>query len=204
MRRRAFAGAAGAALFGGCVAGTPDRSAGGEDADLPDSRGPTRGESDADVDVRVVEDDPEVEYVPEEGVVRYVAKRRRSNPDATGDGDPPERDPVYETMPFGKWAARRARSAAAGAAADHVASELDVADVAGGTTSSVEGEDTVAVVSVTTVLDRSGDVVRRAGVEFEDLVAATPASAGATYVLGERELSLVTSVYARHRVLRQE
>lgn len=213
MKRRPFLAATGvtlAAPTAGCLAArasAPPDSDGPTDTwsdDVPESSGPVRGESTADLDVRDVEDD-EVEYLSEDDAVRYVAARRRANQDAVENGsEPPTREPVYETTPFEEWAEIRCHSAAAQAAAEHANDELDTDEVGGGISSAVEGHDLVAAVAVRTVLDRDGEVVHGTDVEFQALVAATPATVTATYVLEGRERELSVPVYARHSVLQQQ
>lgn len=227
MDRREFLLWSGAALSlplsGGCLAGRsgefvragPSGNDEGGESSMPEARGPVRGESDVEIEVREVEDDENVEYVASDDAVRYVAAWRhvdREKTDGEGDRDdqngtddgPPEREPVFETTPFERWGETQCLSAAARAAVDHVNDELDTDEVGGGVTSTVEGEDRAAFVSVETVLDRDGEVVRESDVEFEELVAATPATVEATYVLGDREYELAAPVYAEYTVLRYE
>lgn len=218
MRRRALLAAAwsAAATAAGCL-GTPgdgpdDRPAdGGPDDeradagagasptdDVPASRGPERGQADP-IDARQVETDDEVTYLPGEDAVRYVAAWRHD-----GESGEPTREPVYETAPFEEWAATRCASAAASAAADHAAEALDTDEVGGGISASPPTDGVAAVVSVATVIDREGEVVRGTDVEFEALLAATPRTVAATYVLDEREREREVPVFARHEVLRQQ
>jgi hypothetical protein len=177
---------------------------------MPEARGPVRGESDAEVEIREVEDDENVEYVADDAV-RYVAAWRhvdqaektertdeedREEPNGTEEDGPPEREPVFETTPFERWGETQCLSAAARAAAERANDELGTDEVGGGITATTEGEDRAAFVSVETVLGRDGEVVRESDVEFEELVAATPATVEATYVLGDREYELAAPVYA--------
>ena len=185
---------------------------------MPEARGPVRGESDAEVEIREVEDDENVEYVADDAV-RYVAAWRhvdqaektertdeenREEPNGTEEDGPPEREPVFETTPFERWGETQCLSAAARAAAERANDELGTDEVGGGITATTEGEDRAAFVSVETVLDRDGEVVRESDVEFEELVAATPATVEATYVLGDREYELAAPVYAEYTVLRYD
>lgn len=237
MDRREFLLGLGAALLlpptGGCLAGRSGESArtgpsgggerdkddagdkGDESSSMPEGRGPVRGENDAEIEIREVEDDEDVEYVEEDDAVRYVAAWRHVDREAektdvadeqneTREDGPPERDPVFETTPFERWGETQCLSAAGTAAAEHVNDELDTDDVGGGITATVEGEDRAAFVSVETVLDRGGEVVHEPDVEFEELVAATPATVDVTYVLGEREYELAAPVYAEYTVLRND
>ena len=210
-RRLLHVGIALVAPVAGCLGrrGGPLREAGGggggEGTTAPEPRGPVRGESDADLDVRSVEDDPDVEYRPEEGVVRYVAAWRHANEEAVENGsEAPTREPVYETAPFEEWAGTRCISVAARAAAEHASEQLGTTAVGGGVSNAVDGEDLAAVVSVSSVLDREGNVVSGTDVDFEALVAETPATVTTTYVLAGREHEVDVPAYAQHRVLKQQ
>lgn len=213
VNRRKYLTVAGTAcvpLSGGCLANTLGRAtrtdtATNDTTDVPspdlDAHGPARGESDVDLEVRDVEDDETVEYVAEDDAVRYVAAWRQTNPEERTDGEPPDREPIYETTPFERWGETQCLSAAARVAAKHVNDELDTDDVGGGITSAVAGEDRAAFISVRAVLDRNGNVVHVPDVEFEGLVSATPTTVEATYVLDHREYELDAPVYALYRVL---
>jgi len=218
MKRRAALTAAATALplVAGCLSDAPgvaresepaatdspasstDRA--GDESTTPESRGPTRGESDVALETRVVESDENVEYLADEHAVRYVARWRN----ATRTDGEPTREPEYETTPFEDWAEIQCVDAAARAAADHATDELDAGGVGAGISNAVDGEDLAAVISVETLLDRDGEVVREPSVEFDALVAATPASVAATYVIADQEYGMDAPVYARHSVLRQQ
>lgn len=236
MDRREFLVRSGAVpllpLTGGCLAGRSGESAlagpsedDGDESDqgneedesssMPEPRGPARGASDVEIEVREVEEDENVEYVEDDDAVRYVAAWRHvdrkeegtaveDEQNETREDGPPERDPVFATTPFEHWGETRCLSAAGTAAAEHVNDELDTDDVSGGITATVEGEDRAAFVSVETTLNRDGEVVRESDVEFEELVAATPTTVEATYVLGDREYELAAPVYAEYTVLRYD
>lgn len=201
------------------AAPTTNGTAVGDGGGVPSSRGPVRGESDADLAVREVEDDGDVEYLPDEGAIRYVAGHRYVDPPdermddepPEEDDEPPEKEPVYETTPAEQLAETKCLHAAAGAAAEHANDRLD-ADGGGldtdafgvGTTRDGEGHDRGAAISITTVLDRDGGVVSEPPVAFEALVQATPRTVAATYELGEGfEYTLDAPVYARYSVVRQ-
>ncbi|WP_227134214.1 hypothetical protein [Halorubellus salinus] len=173
----------------------------GDESTAPTSRGPTRGESDADVETRVVESDADVEYLADEHAVRYVARWRN---EGRGEDGEPTREPEYETTPFEDWAEIQCVEAAGRAAADHAGAALGASDVGAAISSGVAGEDLAAVVVVETVLDRDGEVVREPAVGFDGLVAATPASVDATYVIADEAYSMDAPVYVRHSVLRQQ
>ena len=171
-------------------------------ASRPDGSGPTRGEADP-ITTEAVEASENVEYVQAEHAVRYVAAWRHTNQEAVADGAEPEREPVYETIPFEQWARTECVSAAATAAAGHAGDALGTDAVGSGITSTVEGRELAAVVSVETVLDRDGNRVHEAPVAFDALVAATPATVDVTYRFGEQAAQRSVPVYARHAVLQQ-
>lgn len=216
MERRTFLAAIGTlpiSFVGGCVADSLDgpaqtgpstNTAVDDSSAMPKAQGPARGASSIDVEVREVESDENVEYIEESNAVRYVAGWRHTNQTEIEEGEPPEREPLFETTPFQHWGETQCLSVAAGAAAEHVNDELDTDEVSGGVTSTVEGEDRTAIVSVETVLDRDEKVVHSPDVDFETLVAATPATVEATYVLGEHEYELGAPVYARYSVLQYD
>ncbi|KAB1198016.1 MULTISPECIES: hypothetical protein [Haloferax] len=216
MNRRNVLAAAGTALpavLGGCLAdGSTSAQAADSSGDsddtpsLPEGKGPVRGQSDADVTAREVEDRDHITYVPENDTIQYVAAWRHTNHEEVEAGEKPKREAVYDTISFDEWAERRCVFAAARAAADHVRSELDVAEsrsISGGVSSRVEGEESAAVVESVEAYDRDGNLVHETGVEFEALVAATPKTVTATYVFGDRETRLDVPIYARHVVLQQ-
>lgn len=171
---------------------------------ITDSQGPTRGERDVTLETDVVEDDDAVEYVPAENAVRYVARRRHTNGEEIRDGEPPEREPVYETRPFDEWARTQCLTAAAGASADHVEAELGADGVGGGITSGVDGKEVAAFVSISTTLDRDGEALSQPSIAFDELVAATPSTVHVTYRLADQAYQTDAAVYAVHRVARQE
>ncbi|MFC7077472.1 hypothetical protein [Haloarcula halophila] len=170
---------------------------------LSDSRGPTRGESDAEVTTEVVETDENVEYVESEHAVRYVAAWKHTNHEEVKEGAKPEREPVYETVPFEQWARTEAFTAAARAAAEHANGALGTDEVGSGITSSVDGTDLAPFVSVETVLDREGEIVSETSVTFDRLVAVTPATVGVTYRLDDQSVQSEAPIYARYSVLQQ-
>lgn len=201
MERRGFLAATGTALLGGCSANSPGSD---EQPRMSDAQGPTRGESDVEIEVREIEDDEDVEYIDEDHSVRYVAGWRHTNHEEVQEGEPPEREPFYDTTPFERWGETQCLTAAARAAAEHVNDELDTDEVSSGITSLVDGEDRAAIVTVQTILDRGGEPVHETSVEFDALVATTPATVGVTYRLDDQEYQVDAPVYARYDVLQQD
>lgn len=154
--------------------------------------------------MREVEDDDEVEYLPGEEAVRYVKAWRSTERDDRSTDGLPEHEPVYTTVPADRWGRIQALSAAGEAAARHAADELDADGLSGGVTSTIEGRDSTPIVTTSTLLDRSGDVVSRPSVTFEALVDATPGTAEVTYVLDDRAFDHEFAVFAKHSVIQQQ
>lgn len=150
-----------------------------------------------------MEDDPDVDYIEEDHAVRYIAGWRHTNQAELEEGEPPEREPYYETVPFERWAKTQCVSAAARAAVKHLNDELGTQGVSGGITSGVEGEDAGAFVSVSSLYDPSGEPIRVTSVEFDALVAATPETVGVTYILADEGYQVDVPVYAQHVVEHQ-
>jgi hypothetical protein len=169
-----------------------------------EGRGPTRGESDVEFEIREVEANETVEHVEEEDAARFVSAHRIANPEEHGEGVPPEREPVFETVQFQRWAETRSLSAVADAAAVHVNDELGTDEVRGGIGRTVEEDGVVPVVAIGTEFDQNGAVVSEPTVDFDVLVATTPATADVTYRLDDREYELETPVYSEHEVVQQQ
>lgn len=75
-------------------------------------------------------DDEDVEYLPSEEAVRYVAQwRRRKSGTGTPDA-PPEKEPVYRTVPAEEWAEMWGPEIGADRVRRIVADRLDVATLA--------------------------------------------------------------------------
>lgn len=174
--------------------------------DAPENRGPDRGQSDVELDVHDVEDDENVEYLPKEHEVRYVAAHRYPSreeaEEAREQGETPEREPQYDTTPADRWGKQRCRSAAVKAAAEHVQEELDTENISGGVTSGLTKDNEGVTVNTRTTLDRECDVVYDTDVDYEDLVAATPQTVSASYEMDGFEYEMDVPVFARHTVER--
>lgn len=165
-----------------------------------------RGEAEVDLEVTDEEDDEHVEYLEDEGAVRYV-KAWRSVRDDSDDDEPPEREPVYTTTDWERWARRRCLRAGARAAADHVddALGLDGGDVGAGITGSIQGRDVAAFVTVwdPTAADDAADATTAEdsddasdAVTLADVAAATPATVDVTYALDEQTHAETVPIYA--------
>lgn len=148
----------------------------------------TRGESDVDLEVRTEEDDEHVEYLDDDKEVRFVG--------AVGPtGEDGERRRRYETTSWERWGEMRCLSAAGDAAADHVAEERGLDVVGSGLTSRVDGHDRAAFVSV---YDPGlGDEDAEPSVEFDAVVAETPATVDVTYVLEDRTYEMEAPMFVR-------
>lgn len=171
---------------------------------IPGSRGPDRGQGDVELDVHDVEDDEDVEYLPEEHEVRYVAAHRypprEEAEEAREQGETVEAEPQYDTTPADRWGKQRCRSAAAKAAAEHVQEALDAGDISGGVTSGLTEDNEGVTVNTRTTLDRECDVVYDTNVDYEELVTATPRTVSAAYEMDGFEYEMDVPVYARHTV----
>lgn len=180
----------------------PEQAA--ECGSIPESRGPDRGQSDVELDVHDTEDDEDVEYLPDEHKVRFVAAYRYSSregaEDAREQGETPEREPQYDTTPADRWGKQQCRSAAAKAAAAHVQAELDTEEIAGAVTSDITGDNEAVTVNTRTLVGQECNVVSETDVEYEELVPATPRTVAASYELDEFEYQMDVPVFARHNV----
>ena len=187
MNRRTFVGT----VLGAAAMGRPVAAATTDD-DQPEPRERsttlTRGESDVDLEVRTEEDDEHVEYLDEDEEVRFVG--------ALGPtGEDGERRRRYETTSWERWGEMRCLSAAGETAADHVAEKLELDWVGSGLTSRAEDHDRAAVVSV---YDPAfGDENAKPPLEFDEIVAATPATVDVTYVLDDRSFEMVVPMFVR-------
>ena len=200
MHRRSFLVTATTA-FTTAVGASTVTTATGEDMPTYESTRIVRGESDADVSVETEEDDEHVSYLEDEEKVEYVMAWRWPDDALDDDGDPveeefeddpPEREPEYTTTDWDSWGKQRCRFAAAEAAADHVAEELELdSDLVGsGVSSRVPEEDSGAVVMV---FDESDDL----DLETDDLAAVTPTTVDTTYVLDDQEYEYEAPIFAR-------
>lgn len=157
----------------------------------------------------VVEDDPNVEYLEDRDAVRYVAYWSSGGGDTPVKTDEHGRRAIYETVPFDRWAEKELLHAAAKAAAAHVNEVLDTDEVGYGVgTGGGDQEGSIAYVVVSTVLNRQGEVAvgsdgerLTTDVEFDDLVAATPATVSVVYRFEENEVEQEVPVYATHDVI---
>ncbi|RDI72119.1 hypothetical protein [Halopelagius longus] len=204
--RRAFVGGfacLGSTVLGGCLGGAPTASNRGDDGtnrDEPTTDGeptpdPTPGEADPVSVSKTVED---VAYVPENETVRIVAAYRHANHEAVVNGsEPPEREPVYEEIPWERWAEAECATVASKAVAERLADELDGN---GGASVGVTAGDDGLFVSVEYVVtyDRDGEKVSETNAAFDRLVAATPREVTATVTLDGRTATRTVPTRVRY------
>ncbi|WP_135828702.1 hypothetical protein [Halorussus halobius] len=216
-RRRLLAAAGSvAASLAGCLGAFPeDPSADPPSTDAPEptdrrtrttTEASTRSTTDASdypatVNATATVERDEVEYVPENDTVRYVAAYRSTD---SGDDSPPEREPVYETVPFDEWAETECASVAADRVNEVMADRLDgeTDGVSAGVTKA-DGEMAVLVVHQT-MSDREGDLVSEPTVSYERVKRVAPERVGVTVEFSGQTRSCVVSVTTREMDLQQE
>jgi hypothetical protein len=185
----------------------PTEAAGGDDtdgetgtADGRDTSDPVRGGAEPITADRTVADD-ELEYLEDEHAVKYVAAWRHTNRTEIEQGEPPEREPVYETTPFEDWATTECASVGADAVAQRIEERIDGDPAASVGITRENGEMAVSV-QQTTVRDRDGEVVSEPSVPFERIVEVTPRAVEATVRLAEQEHTATVSVWVSETTMR--
>jgi hypothetical protein len=162
-----------------------------------------RGRADPVAVETAVERD-EVEYLPEDDAVRYVAAWVHADHEAFVSGTNTEREPRYETTPFEQWAPTECAHAGAKRILEVARERLERGsdEVRYGVTT----EDGTKVIHVeySTVVGRDGTVTSEPTVDHDELVAATPASVTATVSLGGRTHTETVPVWVHHSVERLE
>ncbi|SEO03267.1 hypothetical protein SAMN05216388_1007102 [Halorientalis persicus] len=185
----------------------PTEAAGGDDtdgetgtADGRDTSDPVRGGAEPITADRTVADD-ELEYLEDEHAVKYVAAWRHTNRTEIEQGEPPEREPVYETTPFEDWATTECASVGADAVAQRIEERIDGDPAASVGITRENGEMAVSV-QQTTVRDRDGEVVSEPSVPFERIVEVTPRAVEATVRLADQEHTATVSVWVSETTMR--
>jgi hypothetical protein len=185
----------------------PTEAAGGDDtdgetgtADGRDTSDPVRGGAEPITADRTVTDD-ELEYLEDEHAVKYVAAWRHTNRTEIEQGEPPEREPVYETTPFEDWATTECASVGADAVAQRIEERIDGDPAASVGITRENGEMAVSV-QQTTVRDRDGEVVSEPSVPFERIVEVTPRAVEATVRLADQEHTATVSVWVSETTMR--
>ncbi|PSQ46223.1 hypothetical protein BRD15_09710 [Halobacteriales archaeon SW_6_65_15] len=162
-----------------------------------------RGRADPVAVETTVERD-EVEYLPEEDAVRYVAAWMHADHEAFVDGTNTEREPRYETTPFEQWAPTECARVGAERVLEVARDRLERGreEVRYGV-SAEDGAETIHV-EYSTVLGRDGTTVSEPTVDHDELVAATPASVTVTISFDGRTHTETIPVWVQHSTERLE
>lgn len=157
------------------------------------------------ITVRRTVEREDVEYLPSEEAVRYVAYRVSENSAGVDTKrDDSGRSPVYETVDFARWAAAEGAHAGADAVRNVVESgvsgPLDPLAV-----SVVDGDGGLYLaVNLVTVLDRSGSVVFESSADFGAVVAAAPDAVTATIELAANAATNTFDVVVEEETMHQQ
>ncbi len=145
-----------------------------------------------------------VEYLESEDAIRYVAAWRHTNQDEIENGSEPEREPVYETVPFAEWAETECPSAGLTRMNGVLSSRLDepVEGVSVGITT--ENGTVVIVVEHATLYDRSGARISTPSVSFDRLASATPERVSITLTIENRTTSCTAPVVVQSIEMHQD
>ncbi|AUV83207.1 hypothetical protein C2R22_17440 [Salinigranum rubrum] len=149
-------------------------------------------------------DGEEYTYLPEENAVEYVSAYRHTNHEAVENGSAPEREPVYDTVPFERWGRVRCASVAASTVAETTADRLGHAELDASVGITSRGGVPTVTVARTITYDRQGNRVSATDVPFEDLVAAAPRWVETTVSLAGREYETTVPVWVRAFEQRQQ
>lgn len=172
--RRGFVSASALSLVAGCL-GRRDGSSRTDETET--TKASERGRA-PEVSVRKETWGSDVEYVEENGSVRYDSGRA-SPTDRSGT----RTEPAYSVVPFSQWASAQC----AALAASKVNSVLDeriesgLTGVSAGVNHSSEGKE--VYVDYSTTRNRDGEVVEKPEAAFESVVEATPRTVAATVAL---------------------
>ncbi|WP_380677384.1 hypothetical protein [Salinigranum sp. GCM10025319] len=173
---------------------TGERTPGG--TPTPD---PTRADGEPISTREAFVDGDEYTYLNDSNAVRYVSAYRHTNREAIENGSAPEREPVYDTIPFARWGRTRCASAAATAVAETTADRLDRAELTASVGITSRHGDLSVLVVRTVTRDRDGDLVSRTEESFDDLVTAAPRTVDATVTLADREHESTVPVWVEFR-----
>jgi hypothetical protein len=154
------------------------------------------------VETTVERDD--IEYRETDDAIRYVARWVRTSPEAVERGEPPEREPRYETIPFERWARTECAHVGAQSVLDVLRTHLG--DGAEHLSAGVTTEDSTKVihVSLVTTLGRDGSLLSEPTVSFERVVAKTPESVAVTITIDGRQYASTVPVYVEQSTGRLE
>ena len=149
-------------------------------------------------------DGDEYTYLNDSNAVEYVSAYRHTNREAIENGSAPEREPVYDTIPFARWGRTRCASVAATAVAETTAERLDRAELTASVGITSRHDDLSVFVARTVTRDREGDLVSRSEESFDDLVAAAPRTVDAAVTLADREHESTVPVWVEFHERRYE
>lgn len=168
------------------------------------NHGPVRGTNDVELAVHTTEDDETVEYVEETDSVRYVGGWRRPSDGELKDST--DRLPIFESTPYTRWSETKCVQGAAEAAAEYVNKQLDTDEAKWGISVAITDERRIdAVVWVLAAMYSPDEtLIHETTLDFETVVAATPATVTASYLLSDHERELVVPIYTRFNVFNQE
>ncbi len=167
----------------------------GGDASPASTDAPARPARGANVAVTRSVVDPDLRYDASRDAVRVVAAYRHTNHEAVANGsEPPTSEPVYEWLPFERWAEAECASVAAESVRSAIEKRLgSVAGLGVGVESSGDdgdgddGGDLAVSAFLTTTYDRDGNAVSEPDATVAEVAAVAPASVATTVRLGGRE-----------------
>lgn len=175
------------ALLTGCISNEGD-PASSSNTTVPTTQAasPSVPENQSNVSIETTANESKYEYIDSENVVRYVAAYRNSNLEAVENGSPPTRKPVYDTIPFERWAETECAHAGSQKVAEVMASRLDEnsSEINAGVTTQ-NGSKTI-IVTRSTIINRDGEVKSTPSKEYEQLEAVAPSTVTVTVSLENR------------------
>jgi hypothetical protein len=193
------------ALLAGCIS-NEDEPASSDDTAAPTTQAasPSVRENQSNVSVETTANESKYEYIDSENAVRYVAAYRHSNPEAVENGSPPTREPVYDTMPFERWAETECAHVGSQKVAEVMETRLDgnTSEVTAGVTTQ-NGNKTV-IVTRSTVFNREGEVKSTPSTSYKQLEAVAPSTVAATVSLENRSHTCTVPVAIENVHVREE
>ena len=185
----------GASPDGTASARTDARPTDDTDATPASTDAPARPARGANVTVVRTVTNPDLRYNESRDAVRVVVAYRHTNHEAVANGsEPPTREPVYEWLPFDRWAETECATVAAKAVRGAI--EKRLGSVTGLGVGGGGGSDGDRVVSahLTTTYDRDGNVVSEPDATVSEVAAVAPASVAVTVRLGGRERTCTEAI----------
>ena len=165
---------------------------------------PTRAQGEPITTREAFVDGDEYTYLNDSNAVEYVSAYRHTNHDAVENGSAPEREAVYDTIPFARWGRTQCANVAATAVAETTAERLDRAELTASVGITSRHDDLSVFVARTVTRDRDGDLVSRTEESFDDLVAAAPRAVDAAVTLAGREHETTVPVWVEFHERRYE